>query len=50
MEKRYDIFAEAGVKKISEYNNYIEKENRKNPDSPLPKMPYMVVIIDELAD
>ncbi len=50
MEKRYDIFAEAGVKKISEYNAYLEKENKKNPDSPLPKMPYMVVIIDELAD
>ncbi len=50
MEKRYDIFAETGVKKISEYNAYIEKENKKHPDSPLAKMPYMVVIIDELAD
>ncbi len=50
MEKRYDIFAEAGVKKISEYNEHIEKENRKHPESPLPKMPFWVVIIDELAD
>ena len=50
MEKRYDTFSEAGVKKISEYNEHIEKENRKNPDSPISKMPYIVVIIDELAD
>ncbi len=50
MEKRYDIFAEKGVKKISEYNAYIEKENKKNPEITLNKMPFMVVIIDELAD
>ena len=50
MEKRYDIFSEKGVKKISEYNEYIEKENKKHHDSPLNKMPYIVVIIDELAD
>ena len=50
MEKRYEKFSDTGVKKISEYNNYIEKENKKNPESPLSKMPYIVVIIDELAD
>jgi len=50
MEKRYDIFSEKGVKKISEYNEYIEKENKKHPDTPLNTMPYIVVIIDELAD
>ncbi len=50
MEKRYDAFSEKGVKKISEYNEYIEKENKKHPEMPLNKMPYIVVIIDELAD
>lgn len=50
MEKRYDIFAEKGVKKISEYNAYIEKENKKHPEAPFNKMPFWVVIIDELAD
>lgn len=50
MERRYDKFAETGVKKISEYNLKIEKENQKHPESPLPKMPFWVVIIDELAD
>ena len=50
MEKRYDTFSEKGVKKISEYNEYIEKENKKHPETPLNKMPFIVVIIDELAD
>lgn len=50
MERRYDVFAENGVKKISEYNLKIEKENKSHPDAPLNKMPFMVVIIDELAD
>ena len=50
MEKRYDMFSEKGVKKISEYNAYIEKENKKHPEMPLNKMPFIVVIIDELAD
>ncbi len=50
MDRRYDQFAEVKVKKINEYNDYIEKENKKHPESPLSKMPYWVVIIDELAD
>ena len=50
MEKRYDLFSEKGVKKISEYNEYIDKENKKHPDTPLNPMPFIVVIIDELAD
>jgi len=50
MEKRYDVFSEKGVKKISEYNEYIDKENKKHPETPLNKMPFIVVIIDELAD
>ncbi len=50
MESRYNTFAEKGVKKISEYNEYIEKENKRHQDVTLSKMPYIVVIIDELAD
>ena len=50
MDKRYEIFAEHSVKNISGYNEKIEKENSKNPEMPQPKMPYIVVIIDELAD
>ncbi len=50
MDERYDKFSETGVKKIEEYNEYVEKELQKNPDCGLQKMFYLVVIIDELAD
>ncbi len=50
MEKRYDIFAEKEVKNIAGYNDLIEKEKKKNPDINTTRMPYIVVIIDELAD
>lgn len=50
MEKRYDIFAEKGVKNISSYNDWVEEQNRANPSAPIPKMYYMLVVIDELAD
>ncbi len=50
MEKRYDIFAEKEVKNIAGYNDLVEKDKKKNPDINLSRMPYIVVIIDELAD
>ena len=51
MEDRYDIFEEKGVKNIGSYNDMIEKKNKTLPnDAKLKKMPYIVVIVDELAD
>ena len=50
MERRYDLFSEKEVKNIAGYNEWIEKENKKHLDNKMPKMPYIVVIIDELAD
>ena len=44
MERRYDIFEQTKNKNIKGYNEFCEK----NPD--YQKMPYIVVIIDELAD
>ena len=44
MEKRYDIFERTKNKNIKGYNEFCEK----NPE--YQKMPYIVVIIDELAD
>ena len=49
MERRYDVFSEANVKNITGYNEMIEKNNKKN-DTSVHKMPYILVIIDELAD
>ncbi len=50
MDRRYRVLAEKGAKKIADYNRIIEEENQKNPDSPQPKMNYLVVIVDEMAD
>ena len=50
MDRRYHVFAEKGAKKIDDYNRMIEKENQSHPDSPTPKMHYIVVIVDEMAD
>ena len=46
MENRYDLFESSGTKNIAGYNAYLEK-NFKNDAK---KLPYIVVIIDELAD
>ena len=51
MESRYDIFESSKVKNITTYNEMIDKKNQGRPDDEkIPKMPYIVVIIDELAD
>ena len=49
MDKRYDMFSDANVKNIAGYNEWITKENAKN-NTNVAKMPYVVAIIDELAD
>ncbi len=58
MDERYALFAEARVKNISEYNGLGAEEiiKRFGPDSAAEeakiakKLPYIVIIIDELAD
>ena len=51
MEKRYDLFEASGTKNIAGYNLYLEKKNENLPDSEkIKKLPYIVVIIDELAE
>ena len=49
MENRYDLFEASGTKNIEGYNKYIEKKN-ENSDEKMLKLPFIVVIIDELAD
>ena len=51
MDRRYEDFSEHHVRNIEGYNNYVEKKNKTLPDDEkLKKMPYIVVIVDELAD
>lgn len=50
MDNRFQTFSDKEVKNITGYNEMIDKYNKKHPESPQSKMPYIVVIIDELAD
>jgi S-DNA-T family DNA segregation ATPase FtsK/SpoIIIE len=58
MDERYSLLAEAGVKNVAGYNklSFEELVERFKPGSPeeeakIPKkLPYMVMIVDELAD
>ena len=51
MMDRYDKFEDSRTKNIEGYNAYLEKKNKSLPEeSRLPLLPYIVVIIDELAD
>lgn len=51
MERRYDLFANVNVRKIESYNQYVEKKNEELSDGEqLNKLPYIVVILDEVAD
>lgn len=53
MEKRYDLLASAGVRHITDYNARIKDGRLKGKDTEIIKhryLPYIVVIVDELAD
>ena len=50
MEERYDLFAQAGVRNIQTYNDLVVKNNSQSDNKPMDKLPYILVIIDELAD
>ena len=51
MENRYDEFSRKNVKNIAGYNEWVENENKVRPqEERIAKMPYIVVIVDELAD
>ena len=49
MERRYNLFEESRTKNITDYNKYVE-DRRRNLNGQLEKLPYIVIIIDELAD
>ena len=53
MEKRYDKLAKAGVRNIVDYNHKVADVNKRPRDTDEIKhhhIPYLIVIIDELAD
>ncbi len=50
MDDRYETFKNSETKNITTYNEYVDKELKRNPNCGLKRMPYILVIIDELAD
>ncbi|MEC0755504.1 DNA translocase FtsK [Bacillus haynesii] len=44
MERRYELFAHSGVREIERFNEKVREQNMGE------KLPYLVVVIDELAD
>jgi S-DNA-T family DNA segregation ATPase FtsK/SpoIIIE len=50
MEKRYELFSEMTARNIKQYNNKVAKA-KKPADKDAPEtLPYIVIVIDELAD
>ena len=57
MEKRYKLMAKVGARNIAGYNEKVEAglvpaefDERRDKDVPPVKLPYLVVVVDELAD
>ncbi|WP_462409290.1 DNA translocase FtsK [Neobacillus sp. Marseille-QA0830] len=49
MERRYELFSHTGTRNIEGYNDHVRKHNLEENDKQ-PLLPYIVVIVDELAD
>jgi S-DNA-T family DNA segregation ATPase FtsK/SpoIIIE len=51
MERRFDLLAEAKARDITSYNQIVAENSKfQTPNSKFEIMPYIVLIIDELAD
>ncbi len=54
MERRLQLLARHGCRNISQFNRYVERQGEDEPKDiaaiELEKLPYIVVIVDELAD
>lgn len=50
MERRYQLFAAGGVRNITEYNQKVAENNADKTNTVMEKLPYIVVIVDELSD
>ena len=50
MTRRYNGFAEFGVRNLKEYNAKILKQKPADGEKPMKPLPQIVVIVDELAD
>ncbi|WP_010282305.1 DNA translocase FtsK [Bacillus timonensis] len=49
MERRYELFSHTHTRNIEGYNEYIRRHNSEE-EAKQPTLPYIIVIVDELAD
>lgn len=49
MERRYELFAASGSRNMEGYNAFVKRKNEETDEGLLP-LPFIVVIVDELAD
>ena len=49
MERRYELFSHSGTRNIEGYNDLITRQNLEEGEKN-PLLPYIIVIVDELAD
>lgn len=49
MERRYELFAASGSRNMEGYNAFVKRKNLETDEGLLP-LPFIVVIVDELAD
>ncbi len=50
MENRYELFAAAGARNITQYNQMCVDDPGPDPEHPRKPLPYIVIFVDELAD
>ncbi|MCK5312666.1 MAG: DNA translocase FtsK, partial [Desulfobacteraceae bacterium] len=61
MERRYEVLAETGTRNIDQYNEFVDRENKKSKHAKnaegdeqdtgfLERLPYIVIVVDEFAD
>lgn len=49
MERRYELFSHTGTRNIEGYNDHVKRSNAEE-EAKQPLLPFIVVIVDELAD
>jgi S-DNA-T family DNA segregation ATPase FtsK/SpoIIIE len=50
MERRYELLSQNNTRNVRQYNKKIENEKKSGTEGELEKLPYLVIVIDELAD
>lgn len=50
MERRYKLFAASGARNMGEYNEKVAENNRDKSKPVMDKLPYILVVVDELSD